>query len=62
MGFKDKIENNITLFFLGVLLTGFLAGIGTYKAILEIAKLEVVPENIINQRSDNSQLAGIIEK
>jgi hypothetical protein len=34
---KDKIENNLTLYTLGLLLSGFLAGIGVYKSALEIA-------------------------
>jgi hypothetical protein len=39
---KQKIEGNIAVFFLSTLLVGFFAGVGCYKAILEIAKLEVV--------------------
>ncbi len=42
MGFKKKIEDNVVLWLLGTLLAGFLAGIGTYKGILEIAQLKVV--------------------
>jgi hypothetical protein len=41
---KERIENNLTVWFLGILLAGFLAGLGTYKGILEIAHLQVVTQ------------------
>lgn len=37
MTLKEKIENNLTLYTLGLLLAGFLAGVGLYKSALEIA-------------------------
>ena len=39
---KERVENNVVVWLLGMLLAGFLAGIGTYKGILEIANLTVV--------------------
>lgn len=45
MNLKAKIENNITIWFLGTLLTGFLAGIATYTAVLKIAQLTVVSQD-----------------
>jgi hypothetical protein len=33
MSIKDKIENNLTLYTLGLLTTGFIAGFGAFKAI-----------------------------
>ena len=39
---KEQIENNLIIFFLGTLLTGFLAGMGVYKGILTIAELETI--------------------
>ncbi|UVC31687.1 hypothetical protein [Pantoea sp. SOD02] len=44
MSIKENIENNLIIWFLTSLLGGFLAGIATYKAIIEIAHLEVVPQ------------------
>ena len=41
---RERIENNLIIFFLATLLTGFLAGIGTYEAILNIAHLKVISE------------------
>ncbi|MCJ8321446.1 MAG: hypothetical protein MJK12_17555 [Colwellia sp.] len=38
---REKIENNLTLTILSVLLAGFLAGIGTFKWGLETFKLEI---------------------
>src|SRR5437879_2294890 len=42
MGMKERIENNAIPWLPGTLATGFLAGIATYKSILEIAHLDVV--------------------
>lgn len=39
---KDKIEANPVIWFLSSLLAGFLAGVATYKAVIDIAHLEVV--------------------
>ncbi len=49
MTLKQKIESNPVLWFLGALLAAFLAGIGTFKGILEIAQLEVI------RRTDNPE-------
>lgn len=37
MTLKEKIENNLTLYTLGLLCTGFIAGVGVYRGIIEIA-------------------------
>lgn len=42
MTLRERIENNLTLFILGMLLAGFVAGVTVYRAILEIVKPEVV--------------------
>ena len=42
---REKIENNLIVWLLGALLMGFLSGIGTYKAALEIMKLETISED-----------------
>lgn len=39
---KEQIENNIVVWMLGTLLTGFIAGIGTYKGALEIMDLATI--------------------
>jgi hypothetical protein len=39
MTLKEKIENNLVIFTLGLLFTGFLSGFGAYKAIQEIGGL-----------------------
>lgn len=53
MSLKDKIEASPVVFLLGALIAGFSAGVGAYKAILEIAQLEVVGK---------SELATLREK
>jgi hypothetical protein len=42
MNLKDKIENNVVIWFLGTLIAGFVAGIGTYEAFVRMARLEPV--------------------
>lgn len=45
MNIKDKVEQNVIVWLLGTLLTGFGSGIATYKAVIEIADLRVVPSS-----------------
>lgn len=49
MNLRERIENNLTVWLLSTLTVGFLAGIGAYKAILEIAQLEVIPKVKLEQ-------------
>ena len=44
MTLKDSIENNPVLWTLGMLLTGFLAGIGTYHWGLDFVGRRLVPQ------------------
>jgi len=46
---KTAIENHPIIFFLGTVVVSFLSGFGTYKAILETARLDVVPKYEILQ-------------
>ena len=39
---RDSIEQNVTVWLLGTLLTGFLSGIGVYRTIQDIAGLRMV--------------------
>jgi hypothetical protein len=39
---KEKIEQNVTLWLLGTLLTGFLSGVGAYRAVQDMAGLKPV--------------------
>ena len=39
---RDKIEQNVTIWLLSTLLTGFLAGIGVYRAIQDMAGLKIL--------------------
>lgn len=52
MPLKERIETNLVIWLLSMLLVGFLAGLGTYKGILEIAKLDTVPINDYIKKSD----------
>lgn len=45
MAIKDTIENNPVIWTLGMLFAGFLAGIGCYKGVLEMADLHAVPKS-----------------
>jgi len=44
---KQRVETSPTVFFLAALLAGFLAGIGTYRAILQIAQLETISKKTL---------------
>jgi len=37
MGFKESIEKNVVVWLLGILVTGFVTGVGAYKGILDIS-------------------------
>jgi hypothetical protein len=52
MALKDTIENNPVIWTLGMLLAGFLAGIGAYKAVLEMADLQSVPKSALIAKPD----------
>jgi len=39
---KDRVENHPAVFFLAALLGGFLAGIGTYQAVLKMSGQETI--------------------
>ena len=44
MTLRKRIEDNVAIWLLGSLLTGFLSGVATYQAILDIAGLKPVAE------------------
>ena len=49
MNLREKIEDNLTVWLLSTLVTGFLAGLGAYGAVLEIAQLEVISKIKLEQ-------------
>ncbi len=57
-GIKEKIENNIVVWMLGTLLTGFLAGIGTYEGALKIMRLETVSKDRLKQLEASSNTSS----
>lgn len=60
---REKIEQNFTIWFLGTLITGFIAGISVYKGILEIAKLQVIStSNLENKAKRILELETKLEK
>lgn len=52
MSLKQRIEESPVIYFLGALVTGYLAGIGTYDAILRIAKLDTVRQGAYMLQKD----------
>jgi len=54
MNIKQKVENNIVFWTLTMLFAGFLAGIGAYKGVLEIAKLKVISESELSDLRQSS--------
>jgi hypothetical protein len=52
MSLKQRIEESPVIYFLGALVTGYLAGFGTYDAILRIAKLDTVQQGAYMLQKD----------
>ncbi len=48
-GIKDKVENNVVVWMLGMLLAGFLAGIGTYEGALKVMRLETISKDRLKE-------------
>src|SRR6185295_2916167 len=44
MTFRERIQEDPVVWFLGTLLTGFLSGLGAYQGALKVMHLVVVPE------------------
>ena len=63
---KERIEQNVTIWLLGTLLTGFLAGIGVYRAVQDMAGLTIVSaadrEDSKRQRAELEQKLAASEK
>jgi len=45
MNLKERIENNPVVWLLGILLAGFLSGIGAYKGLIEFTGQKLVSED-----------------
>lgn len=52
---EELVKNNVVLWSLGLLLAGFVAGVATYKTILEIAHLKVIS---LGQWESNNRLTS----
>lgn len=61
MTLRDLLENNPVLIVLATLLAGFLAGIGVYKGIIEIANLKVISQSDY-ERLSRAQLSATASK
>jgi hypothetical protein len=57
---KEKIDQNITIWLLGTLLTGFLSGIGAYRAVQDMAGLKTV--SAVDLDASKRQRAELEEK
>ena len=63
MTIRERLENNIVFWTLAMLFAGFLAGIGTYKGVLEIAKLEVISKSeFVDLRQRSPEAVSASEK
>lgn len=61
MSLKEAAEKNIALFVLGLLFTGFIAGIGAHKALLEIVGQKSTSESeqaLAGAQAENQRLAA----
>lgn len=66
MTLTDVTKNHPAVFFFTAIVAGFLAGIGTYKGILEIAQLEVVGKQesaaLRRELDDRKQEAAVLKQ
>lgn len=62
MTFKERVEANAIFWLLGCLLTGFLAGISTYRAVQEMAGLEPVSKADYNDLQTRANQAETLAK
>ncbi len=63
---RNRVEQNVTVWLLGTLLTGFLSGIGVYRAVQDMAGLRIVAvadlENLKRQFGELEQKLVASEK
>ncbi len=57
---KETIEQNVTIWLRGTLLTGFLSGIGVYRAVQDMAGLKMV--SAADRENSKRQLAELEQK
>jgi hypothetical protein len=57
---RTRVEENVTIWLLGTLLTGFLAGIGVYRAIQDMAGLKIM--SAAELKASSEQLAEMAQK
>jgi hypothetical protein len=50
---KERIENNLVVFFLGTVLAGFLAGLGTYQGALKLVDYTSISNGELRMLKDN---------
>ena len=60
MGLKDTIEKNTLVWFLGALLTAFLAGMGAYEGIIRITGQAVV--NRADTERSTKKMEALLKK
>jgi len=56
---KESIEQNVLMWFLGVLVTGFVSGLGAYRTVQDIAGLKVVSQSSLD---DTAKKVAALEK
>ena len=56
---KESIEQNVLIWFLGVLITGFVSGLGAYRTVQDMAGLKVVSQSSLD---DTAKKVATLEK
>jgi hypothetical protein len=63
MSLKEKIENNPVLLVLGLLLTGFISGMGSYRGLLEMVDATTPPPSAqVSDTATASELDQVLEE
>jgi hypothetical protein len=58
LSLKERIENNLVVFFLGTLLTGFLAGLGVYQGALKLVDYTPISNDAVRALKDDIDKKG----
>jgi hypothetical protein len=55
---KERIENNLPLFFLSALVSGFVAGIGAYEGTLKITDHTTIANETLSKLKESAEKKG----
>lgn len=55
MSFREKVENNIVIFFIGTLISGFVSGVCVYEKILNTFNYKILSEDKLERMQEEKE-------